>query len=56
MDEKAFQDYYPDELAHCYGCGRLNERGLGIKSYWDGEETVAAFVPASLHVDNDRKN
>lgn len=54
MDEKAFQDYYPDELAHCYG--RLNERGLGIKSYWDGEETVAAFVPAAHHVDNDRKN
>jgi hypothetical protein len=26
MNEKAFQDYYPDELNHRYGCGRLNER------------------------------
>ncbi len=24
-DQRAFQDYYPDELSHCYGCGRLNE-------------------------------
>ena len=21
---KAFQDYYPENLSHCYGCGRLN--------------------------------
>lgn len=26
MDEKAFQDYYPDELAHCYGCGLQGRR------------------------------
>ena len=31
---KAFQDYYPDHLAVCYGCGALNEHGLQIKSYW----------------------
>jgi hypothetical protein len=40
MDQKAFQDYYPDDLSHCYGCGRLNEHGLQIKSYWDGEESL----------------
>lgn len=45
MDRKAFQDYYPDELSRCYGCGRLNEHGLKVKSYWDGEETVAVFHP-----------
>jgi acyl-coenzyme A thioesterase PaaI-like protein len=42
---KAFQDYYPDDSSYCYGCGRLNEKGLQIKSYWDGEQSVARFVP-----------
>jgi len=50
MTPKAFQDYYPDNLAHCYGCGRLNEHGLQIKSYWDGEESVCAFTPRPDHV------
>ena len=50
MNEKAFQDYYPDELSYCYGCGRLNERGLQIKSYWDGDETVAHFTPRPEHI------
>ncbi len=45
----AFQDTYPDELSHCYGCGRLNEKGHQIKSYWDGEETVARFTPQPWH-------
>jgi len=45
MNQKAFQDYYPDELKYCYGCRRLNEQGLKLKSYWDGEETVAIFTP-----------
>jgi acyl-coenzyme A thioesterase PaaI-like protein len=47
--QKAFQDFYPDDVAHCYGCGRLNEQGHQIKSYWDGEESVATFVPESYH-------
>jgi acyl-coenzyme A thioesterase PaaI-like protein len=50
MNEKSFQDYYPDELSYCYGCGRLNEQGLKLKSYWDGEETVAIFTPRSYHI------
>jgi len=50
MNKKSFQDYYPDELSHCYGCGRLNEEGLRLKSYWDGEETVAVFVPRPYHI------
>ena len=45
MGEKAFQDYYPDELSRCYGCGRLNEHGLKIKSYWDGQDAVAVLEP-----------
>ncbi len=50
MSEKAFQDYYPAELSLCYGCGRLNEYGLHIKSYWDGDETVARFTPRPYHI------
>ena len=49
MNQKAFQDYYPDDLSHCYGCGRLNEFGHQIKSYWDGEETVCTFFPRPYH-------
>jgi acyl-coenzyme A thioesterase PaaI-like protein len=45
VNQKAFQDYYPDDVSHCYGCGRLNEHGLQIKSFWDGEETVCTFLP-----------
>ncbi len=45
MTEKAFQDHYPDEFVNCYGCGRLNQGGLQIKSYWDGDETVCHFTP-----------
>ena len=49
MTPKAFQDYYPDHLSHCYGCGRLNEHGLQIKSYWDGDESVCRFDPKPYH-------
>ena len=49
MTQKAFQDYYPDHLSHCYGCGRLNEHGLHIQSYWDGDETVCTFYPRPQH-------
>jgi acyl-coenzyme A thioesterase PaaI-like protein len=49
MPELAFQDYYPDDVAHCYGCGRLNEVGHQLKSYWDGDETVARFIPKPYH-------
>jgi acyl-coenzyme A thioesterase PaaI-like protein len=49
MAEKAFQDYYPDDVSHCYGCGRLNEHGLQLKSRWDGDETVAYFRPRPEH-------
>ena len=50
MNEKAFQDYYPDNVSYCYGCGRLNEHGLQIKSYWDGEETTCTYTPRPYHI------
>jgi len=50
MAKEAFQDNYPDDLSYCYGCGRLNEDGLQIKSYWDGDETVAQYTPRPSHI------
>ena len=49
MADRAFQDFYPDQLSYCYGCGRLNEHGLQIKSYWDGDETIAVYMPRPYH-------
>ena len=49
-ETKSFQDYYPDHMAHCYGCGRLNEYGHQIKSYWDGEESICHFKPEPYHI------
>jgi acyl-coenzyme A thioesterase PaaI-like protein len=45
----AFQDHYADDVAHCYGCGRLNGHGHQIKTVWDGDETVTRFTPKSHH-------
>lgn len=50
MAELAFQDRYPEDVSYCYGCGRLNEHGLQIKSYWDGEEAVCNFRPRPYHM------
>ena len=49
IPEKAFQDYYPEYFAHCYGCGSLNEHGHQIKSFWDGEQSVCHFQPEPYH-------
>jgi acyl-coenzyme A thioesterase PaaI-like protein len=51
MHEKAFQDFYPDDFSYCYGCGRLNDQGLQIKSYWNSktEESICHFKPKPYH-------
>jgi len=49
-EPRAVQDYYPDDFAHCYGCGRLNAHGLHVRSVWDGDETVAHFTPRAEHM------
>lgn len=48
-NQKAFQDYYPDELNYCYGCGQLNEHGLKIRTFWDGDESVTTYTPRPYH-------
>jgi len=45
MTAKAIQDYYRDEYAHCFGCGRLNKDGMQIQSHWNGEESVCHVMP-----------
>jgi acyl-coenzyme A thioesterase PaaI-like protein len=40
MTDSAIQDIYDEPVAHCYGCGRLNQAGLQIKSFWDAEQQV----------------
>lgn len=46
----AIQDDYPDNLAHCYGCGRLNSQGHHIRTEWDGDDTVSVFTPEPWHI------
>jgi acyl-coenzyme A thioesterase PaaI-like protein len=46
----AIQDLYPDDFAHCFGCGRHNAVGHQLKSFVDGEEVVAHFLPAPHHI------
>jgi len=50
MRQKAIQDYYPDHLNQCYGCGGLNTHGLRIKSYWLGDRAVCTFIPQPYHM------
>jgi acyl-coenzyme A thioesterase PaaI-like protein len=45
----AFQDHYADDVAHCYGCGRLNPHGHHLQTRWEGEETVTRFTPEPYH-------
>jgi len=49
MNTPAFQDLYPEDYTNCYGCGRNNESGLHLKSYWDGEESVCRHTPKSCY-------
>ena len=46
----AVQDHYPEDAAHCYGCGARNPQGHQLKTRWAGEsrtETVTRFVPGA---------
>jgi acyl-coenzyme A thioesterase PaaI-like protein len=49
MNTKFVQDFYPEDFAQCYGCGKLNEFGHQIKTCWDGDETVTKFTPKPYH-------
>jgi acyl-coenzyme A thioesterase PaaI-like protein len=49
MNDTPIQDQYPDDYAHCFGCGRNNEHGLHLKSYWEGEESVCRHTPKAYY-------
>lgn len=49
MQSKAIQDYYPEILNHCYGCGQKNSHGHQIKSFWEGDRAVGRFTPKPYH-------
>jgi len=47
----AIQDLYPDDFAHCFGCGRHNSSGHQLKSFViDDLDVVAHFLPSSQHI------
>jgi acyl-coenzyme A thioesterase PaaI-like protein len=46
----AIQDTYPFDVAHCFGCGALNEHGHQIKTVLDGMLTVTEFTPLPYHI------
>ncbi|HLR72405.1 MAG TPA: PaaI family thioesterase [Pseudogracilibacillus sp.] len=47
--KKAVQDFYADDYAWCYGCGRLNEEGLHLRTGWDGDKTITIYEPRPEH-------
>lgn len=47
--DRPVQDFYPEDVAHCFGCGRLNSGGHQLKTVWDGDETVSRFHPKPEH-------
>lgn len=50
-DHVSFQDCYSDANAHCYGCGRLNEAGLKVRTFWDPEtpgHSITTFTPPTV--------
>jgi len=57
MKQLAFQDCYPEELSHCYGCGKNNEQGHQLKSFWQhidkqslqDSTTIAHFMPSDVY-------
>lgn len=50
QEEIYFQEQWPEIGTHCWGCGRNNEHGLQIKSYWEGDETVCEWKPKEYHM------
>src|SRR5216117_4385377 len=50
MSTSAIQDLYPDDLAHCFGCGRNNPHGYRLKGYAEGPNLVAHFTPERHYI------
>jgi acyl-coenzyme A thioesterase PaaI-like protein len=44
---RSIQEQLEDHL--CFGCGRANDEGLRIESFYDGVESVCTFEPEPHH-------
>ncbi len=49
INSKPIQHFYFDEHNHCYGCGRHNNEGLNLESFWQGDRATAQFMPEQKH-------
>jgi acyl-coenzyme A thioesterase PaaI-like protein len=54
MQQLAFQDQ--GSVHHCHGCGAANDKGLQLKSYWDGDEAIATWRAEPHHCGGTREN
>ena len=54
MSSIAFQDQ--GSVHNCYGCGAANEKGLRLKSYWDGDEALSRWRAEPHHCGGTEKN
>jgi acyl-coenzyme A thioesterase PaaI-like protein len=54
VSASAFQDQ--GSVHHCHGCGAANERGLRLKSYWEGDEAVARWYAEPHHCGGTQEN
>lgn len=44
------QESWTEEATFCWGCGKKNKHGLQLKSFWDGDETIATWEPQEYHL------
>jgi acyl-coenzyme A thioesterase PaaI-like protein len=52
MGQAAIQDQLEQTLSYCWVCGRNNEHGLQIKSYWEGDDeaVVCQWQPEERYI------
>jgi acyl-coenzyme A thioesterase PaaI-like protein len=50
MNEGTIQEKWPEFATFCWGCGKNNEHGLQLKSYWNDDEAVATWTPKEHHL------
>lgn len=48
IDQVSVQELFYPELT-CFGCGHANPNGFHLRSYRDGDLTVAEFTPRPEH-------
>ncbi|MHA2502536.1 MAG: PaaI family thioesterase [Candidatus Kariarchaeaceae archaeon] len=47
MEKSVQETFGPDGI--CFGCGPKNDRGLRIRSFWEGDELVLRFNTETHH-------